>query len=56
MGVWIEIRYYHKNMIYVEWVTPFMGVWIEIDGKMLAGVYSIVTPFMGVWIEIFLTV
>ena len=37
--------------IYI-YVTPFMGVWIEIAGLVLFLLHQQVTPFMGVWIEI----
>ena len=33
-------------------VTPFMGVWIEIQLNCDFSATAIVTPFMGVWIEI----
>ena len=33
-------------------VTPFMGVWIEIEQLQWPDQQIIVTPFMGVWIEI----
>ena len=33
-------------------VTPFMGVWIEINYAKYCPDYWQVTPFMGVWIEI----
>ena len=33
-------------------VTPFMGVWIEIDKLSDVAKKELVTPFMGVWIEI----
>ena len=36
----------------VPWVTPFMGVWIEIASRIRILCLDIVTPFMGVWIEI----
>ena len=37
----------HSHII----VTPFMGVWIEIE-KEVSGLDLVdVTPFMGVWIE-----
>ena len=34
-------------------VTPFVGVWIEIECQLCKqrGIYT-VTPFVGVWIEI----
>ena len=35
-------------------VTPFMGVWIEIGKLKLCDFIKNVTPFMGVWIEIIL--
>ena len=36
-----------------QFVTPFMGVWIEISQYLPYGYILQVTPFMGVWIEIF---
>ena len=36
-------------------VTPFVGVWIEIDKLGIVSVIEFVTPFVGVWIEIFTT-
>ncbi len=33
-------------------VTPYMGVWIEIDYAKEQLVLNNVTPYMGVWIEI----
>jgi len=33
-------------------VTPFMGVWIEINFDIDRNSKLVVTPFMGVWIEI----
>ena len=33
-------------------VTPFVGVWIEIDLKDALVTQYAVTPFVGVWIEI----
>ena len=33
-------------------VTPFMGVWIEIQQSVRIEAVITVTPFMGVWIEI----
>ena len=35
-----------------RWVTPFVGVWIEILVPDSNGVNLLVTPFVGVWIEI----
>ena len=32
-------------------VTPFAGVWIEIDMGKNAYLFNTVTPFAGVWIE-----
>ena len=32
-------------------VTPFMGVWIEIQNRLSYRQMDLVTPFMGVWIE-----
>ena len=34
-------------------VTPFAGVWIEINRIASVRVFLVVTPFAGVWIEIF---
>ena len=33
-------------------VTPFVGVWIEIDTEWADAIQKSVTPFVGVWIEI----
>ena len=33
-------------------VTPFVGVWIEINKTVLSALSFSVTPFVGVWIEI----
>ena len=33
-------------------VTPFVGVWIEINYNLQLSQLPIVTPFVGVWIEI----
>ena len=33
-------------------VTPFVGVWIEIDKSIVIRSHVKVTPFVGVWIEI----
>ena len=33
-------------------VTPFTGVWIEMDPGFDLGGQGVVTPFTGVWIEI----
>ena len=34
-------------------VTPFVGVWIEIEEmRKFASMCGLVTPFVGVWIEI----
>ena len=33
-------------------VTPFVGVWIEMNDPDSNGGGSTVTPFVGVWIEI----
>ena len=37
---------------YTQLVTPFMGVWIEIEMDRNNIIDACVTPFMGVWIEI----
>ena len=45
----------YNNYKYESWleaVTPFMGVWIEICLTSMVYGYQHVTPFMGVWIEI----
>ena len=34
-------------------VTPFAGVWIEMNYLLKRHKYLLVTPFAGVWIEIF---
>ena len=36
-------------------VTPFVGVWIEIQVTPFSAISTIVTPFVGVWIEILTT-
>ena len=33
-------------------VTPFVGVWIEMNDSTISAVSFTVTPFVGVWIEI----
>ena len=33
-------------------VTPYVGVWIEIQDKPCHAVAELVTPYVGVWIEI----
>ncbi len=33
-------------------VTPCVGVWIEIKGEELKRIVEVVTPCVGVWIEI----
>ena len=33
-------------------VTPFVGVWIEINETIAVSQDDLVTPFVGVWIEI----
>ena len=35
-----------------SFVTPFVGVWIEIVSFIINAFSEIVTPFVGVWIEI----
>ncbi len=35
-----------------QWVTPFVGVWIEIINLQIMVRRKGVTPFVGVWIEI----
>ena len=40
------------NLKYVNIVTPFVGVWIEIPDKQTSTHTLFVTPFVGVWIEI----
>ncbi len=54
MGVWIEISVFYQGTLSKN-VTPFAGVWIEIQNMKLEHRQKIslsVTPFMGVWIEI----
>ena len=36
----------------MAYVTPFLGVWIEIERIEKAKEQESVTPFLGVWIEI----
>ena len=38
--------------VHIVIVTPFMGVWIEIEKSGRKQRKQKVTPFMGVWIEI----
>ena len=40
------------NLVSGEDVTPYAGVWIEMDLKMQKLRQSMVTPYAGVWIEI----
>ena len=51
--MWIEIlNYGHYQTGYLG-VTPFAGVWIEIQNAIGNGnIAGNVTPFAGVWIEI----
>ena len=50
--MWIEILY-ALGVLAGSIVTPFAGVWIEIDVALLSGNNgNNVTPFAGVWIEI----
>ena len=35
-----------------RFVTPFAGVWIEINVLQVQPIFQRVTPFAGVWIEI----
>ena len=39
-------------VVYFHYVTPFVGVWIEILLDHINCCDSSVTPFVGVWIEI----
>ena len=40
-------------MLYsINHVTPFVGVWIEIENSCFVIAHLVVTPFVGVWIEI----
>ena len=41
----------YSSMI-LTWVTPFVGVWIEITVQTVREYIKKVTPFVGVWIEI----
>ena len=41
-----------RNTIWLFAVTPFAGVWIEINECSPINPWRIVTPFAGVWIEI----
>ena len=52
--MWIEIVKGWKGVL-KKLVTPFAGVWIEIDYDGVSGDSSGVTPFAGVWIEISVT-
>ena len=45
---WIFLKHLNWNMD----VTPFTGVWVEIDYLGVSDDDPIVTPFTGVWVEI----
>ena len=34
-----------------QWVTPYVGVWIETDIEVIYQILIMVTPYVGVWIE-----
>ena len=40
--------------LFPHFVTPFVGVWIEISDDTVNTTQSLVTPFVGVWIEMLL--
>ena len=47
------LKFLHLSNDFVcHFVTPFAGVWIEINWNALMKYLLIVTPFAGVWIEI----
>ena len=52
MGVWIEIHLCHTFPEQTGFVTPCVGVWIEIVQKQNGNRRNKVTPCVGVWIEI----
>ena len=53
MGVWIEMHKFPHVALFT-YVTPFVGVWIEIRPFRFGCLTRfVVTPFVGVWIEIF---
>ena len=33
-------------------VAPFVGVWVEIEGRCQVAEACVVAPFVGVWVEI----
>ena len=43
---------YKKKILAIIAVTPFAGVWIEMDNLVASIGQIAVTPFAGVWIEI----
>ena len=43
---------FFQNLFHCHYVTPFVGVWIEIGIVEHKSVSTCVTPFVGVWIEI----
>ena len=51
--MWIEILWENDPKA-GRYVTPFAGVWIEINVLSCFQAPSLVTPFAGVWIEIVL--
>ena len=46
---WNECVYHYKT---IQLVTPFTGVWVEIDNYREKKGAANVTPFTGVWVEI----
>ncbi len=44
--------YLQADGYFMDAVTPFVGVWIEIVYNGATLVEKVVTPFVGVWIEI----
>ena len=50
--MWIEILIEQAIVLYCKAVTPFTGVWIEINVNNAKDTPRHVTPFTGVWIEI----
>ena len=41
-----------QTTIHNAQVTPYVGVWIEMDVKKVSPFSVLVTPYVGVWIEI----
>ena len=52
--MWIEIPAYQIRECQQHSVTPYAGVWIEIDHLLHILCHRLVTPYAGVWIEMIL--